>query len=140
MTTKSTTLNKPGITAIRADVQAALEGVARKHGLTLELAGITYNSAFLRTRLRMVAPSAVQSSAPGVSQVPATFVMDCARYGLLASDFGRTFRDSKGEAYRITGIVTKRHRYPITAIRLSDGCGTKWPAASVVTLLKASAK
>jgi hypothetical protein len=140
VTTKSTALNKSGIIAIRADLQAALEGVARQHGLTLELAGITYNSAFLRTRLRMVAPSAVQSSAPGVSSVPATFVQDADRYGLLASDFGRTFRDSKGEAYRITGIVTKRHRYPISATRLSDGGGTKWSALSVLALLKASTK
>lgn len=140
MTAKSTALNKSGITAIRADMQAALEGVARKHGLSLELAGITYNAAFLRTRVRMVAQSSVQASTPGVSAVPATFAMDAARFGLQASDFGRTFRSAEGQAYRITGIVPKRYKYPITTTRLSDGQSIKWSAQSVQARLRQDSK
>ena len=58
-------------------------------------------------------------------------------YGFDAGDLGRTFRTG-GVDYRITGLKPRARRYPVTADRVSDGRGFKFPADVVLNALKAA--
>jgi hypothetical protein len=62
------------------------------------------------------------------------FVASAGQIGLQASDFEREF-SAEGQRFRITGIDTRRSKYPISAERLSDGRLYKFPSDDVIKLL-----
>lgn len=55
-------------------------------------------------------------------------------YGFEPSDLGKTFM-SRGRRFKITGLKTRRHKYPISAECLDDGKGYKFPIDSVLVAL-----
>jgi len=67
----------------------------------------------------------------------AMFEVLAPHFGLEPSDYGRTFR-SRDELYRIVAINPNRPKYPISAERVSDGRGFKFPADNVVMYLQNS--
>ncbi|MGH0004295.1 hypothetical protein ACQU0X_29860 [Pseudovibrio ascidiaceicola] len=56
------------------------------------------------------------------------FELLCSRYGL------------KKEHFRITGLDTRRPKYPITAARISDGRSFKFSPEQVRVLLQSTTK
>ena len=67
----------------------------------------------------------------------AMFEVLAPHFGLEPSDYGHTFR-SKDELFRIAAINPNRPKYPISAERVSDGRGFKFPADNVVMYLQRS--
>jgi len=55
-------------------------------------------------------------------------------YGLKASDLGETFL-SNGREFRITGLVTRRHKMPISAEATDNGKGFKFRSDTVCRAL-----
>ena len=64
----------------------------------------------------------------GVAQTPevANFSWTCIAFGLEPTDLHREFM-FRNEKYKITGIKPRRYRYPISASRVRDGRGFKFP-------------
>jgi hypothetical protein len=62
------------------------------------------------------------------------FKLLCHRFGFKPEHFGATFT-VRGTTYKITGLVPKRYSMPISAERVSDGRGFKFPANDVLTHL-----
>ena len=52
------------------------------------------------------------------------------KYGFEPEDLGTVFR-YQGTDYRITGLKTRRPKFPISAERVSDGRGFKFPVFAV---------
>lgn len=59
----------------------------------------------------------------------AEFASKCKRYGFEPEDYGKTFL-SRGRAYKITEINTRRPKYPLSATRVDSGKGYKFSCAA----------
>lgn len=121
---------------LRQDMMKACLAVAETHGLTVEggeLADIDLRHSF-EISLRVGIP---QANGEIYSPEKAMFEVLAPHFGLEPSDHGRTFR-SKDELYRIVAINPNRPKYPISAERVADGRGFKFPADNVVMYLQRS--
>ena|SRR6056297_466216 len=121
---------------LRRDMMKACLTVAETHGLTVEggeLSDIDLRHSF-NIGFRVGIPMA-----DGAIYSPdrAMFEVLAPHFGLESSDYGRTFR-SKDELFRIVAINPNRPKYPISAERVADGRGFKFPADNVVMYLQSS--
>lgn len=64
------------------------------------------------------------------------FKLHCAQFGFKPEHLGATFKVGRN-TYKITGLVPKRYSMPVSAARVPDGRGFKFPAADVLTYLDA---
>lgn len=121
---------------LRRDMMKACLAVAETHGLTVEggeLSDIDLRHSFnigFRVGIPM-ADGAIYSPDKAMFEVLAP------HFGLEPSDYGRTFK-SRDEMFRIVAINPNRPKYPISAERVSDGRGFKFPADNVVMYLQNS--
>lgn len=121
---------------LRRDMMKACLSVAEAHGLTVEggeLSDIDLRHSFdisFRVGIPME-DGAIYSPDKAIFEVLAP------HFGLKPSDYGRTFR-SRDELFRIVAINPNRPKYPISAERVSDGRGFKFPAENVVMYLHLS--
>ena len=119
---------------LRRDMMKACLSVAETHGLTVEggeLSDIDLRHSFdisFRVGIPM-ADGAIYSPDKAMFEVLAP------HFGLAPSDYGRTFR-TRDELFRIVAINPNRPKYPISAERVSDGRGFKFPADNVVMYLQ----
>lgn len=121
---------------LRRDMMKACLAVAETHGLTVEggdLADIDLRHSF-EISFRVGIP---QENGAIYSPEKALFEVLAPHFGLEPSDHGRIFR-SKDELFRIVAINPNRPKYPISAERVSDGRGFKFPADNVVMYLQRS--
>lgn len=121
---------------LRRDMMKACLTVAETHGLTVEggdLADINLRHSF-EISFRVGIP---QENGEIYSPEKALFEVLAPHFGLEPADHGRTFR-SKDELFRIVAINPNRPKYPISAERVSDGRGFKFPAENVVMYLQRS--
>lgn len=65
----------------------------------------------------------------------ALFEVLAPQFGLEPSDYGRTFK-TRDEMFRIVAINPNRPKYPVSAERVSDGRGFKFPVDTVVLYLR----
>ena len=121
---------------LRRDMMKACLTVAETHGLTVEggdLSDIDLRHSF-EISFRVGIP---QENGEIYSPEKALFEVLAPHFGLEPADHGRTFR-SKDELFRIVAINPNRPKYPISAERVSDGRGFKFPAENVVMYLQRS--
>ena len=121
---------------LRRDMMTACRAVAETHGLTVEggdLSDIDLRHSFAIS-FRAGIP---QEDGAIYSPDKAMFEVLAPHFGLEPSDYGRTFR-SKDELFRIVAINPNRPKYPISAERVSDGRGFKFPADNVAMYLMRS--
>lgn len=121
---------------LRRDMMKACLAVAKTHGLTVEggdLSDIDLHHSF-EIRFRVGIP---QLDGAIYSPDKAMFEVLAPHFGLKPSDYGRTFR-SRDELFRIVAINPNRPKYPVSAERVSDGRGFKFPADNVAMYLQRS--
>ena len=121
---------------LRRDMMKACLTVAETHGLTVEggdLSDIDLRHSF-EISFRVGIP--LEDGAI-YSPDKAMFEVLAPHFGLKPSDYGRTFR-SKDELFRIVAINLNRPKYPVSAERVSDGRGFKFPAENVAMYLMRS--
>ena len=118
---------------LRRDLTKACLEVAETYGLTVEggeLSDIDLRNGF-GIGFRVGIP---MEDGTLYSPDKALFEVLAPQFGLEASDYGRTF-SRHGERYRIVGINPNRPKYPISAERVADGRGFKFPAENVALYL-----
>ncbi len=121
---------------LRRDLMKACQAVAETHGLTVEggdLADIDLHHSF-EISFRVGIP---MENGAIYSPDKAMFEVLAPHFGLEPSDYGRTFR-AKNELFRIVAINPNRPKYPISAERVADGRGFKFPADNVAMYLQHS--
>lgn len=111
------TMNRRTVQVLDAEVRAALEPVAQKHGLTLSMRG-GFSSHECRLTVTFELPAAVKEKA--------------ALLGLGEEVVGKLFKYGT-RTYRVTGLNPRAPSYPIEAERVPDGKRFRFPAVVVET-------
>lgn len=121
---------------LRREMIKACRAVAETHGLTVE--GGEVSDIDLRHSFNISFRVGIPMEDGAIySPDKAMFEVLAPHFGLEPSDFGRTFR-TRDELFRIVAINPNRPKYPISAERVSDGRGFKFPADNVLFYLQSS--
>ncbi len=121
---------------LRRDLLKACQSVAETHGLTVE--GGELNDIDLRHGFDIGFRVGIPMEDGAIySPDKAMFEVLAPHFGLEPSDYGRTFK-SRDETFRIVAINPNRPKYPISAERVADGRGFKFPADNVLLYLQNS--
>jgi hypothetical protein len=101
------------------DALAALEEVARRHGVSITKGNGRFaregSNATIKFELATIGSGGEVNSKEAVA-----WKRDAARYGLDPDALGTLFRVGATE-YRITGLNTRRPKFPVSATRVPDG-------------------
>jgi len=102
---------------------------ASKHGMTITYKGGSFarDGSLATFKFEMLAPNA-----SGEIETPQAkeFKSYATQYGFEPEDLGSEFTH-RGETFRITGLKTRRPKFPICAERVKDGRGFKFPVEAV---------
>jgi hypothetical protein len=104
-----TKFDRTNLKAFRADINAALEAVFAKHGVTGNIGNISYDADEFRTKLTV---NTVKTAAEEAEAERSEFELYAFRFGLTGKEFGKTFTHG-GKSYEITGIKPRCRKYPI---------------------------
>ena len=117
----------------------ALELVAKQHGLVLQRKTCTYarDGSWMPVSFKLVVPERDEQTGTAIDPAESEFRRLASRYGLEASDFGRTFSTFHG-TYRICGVKAKARKFPILGTETSTGKCFKFAAVQVRQSLEAS--
>jgi hypothetical protein len=107
---------------LREELNAALQGVAKKYGIKVDVANARFREQFCNFKLELAITNG--KGAPA-SREAEDFKSYAALYGLKPSQLGKTIR-YRGNSYTITGLATRSHLFPLLATR-SDGAQFKLP-------------
>ena len=127
------TLNKANLKIIRADIDAALAAVEKKHGGKFSLGNIRYSTNDFRCKLEFVSTSDASGNAVNPDEI--NFKRDAFLVGVSKDAFGKSFT-SRGKKYTITGINTRAHKFPIQGVN-TRGDRYKFPVSALPTSLQA---
>ena len=115
------------IKALRADMQAALDAVAAKHGIALRIKKITYDSVSFRTQLvgdvMLKTPkNGDYVGRPGDIKLRDDYRVNYKFLGLPNPDevLGRICINDKGNPMRVIGYDRKKRAYPIIIESAAD--------------------
>lgn len=109
---------------IGQEVEQALQEVAARHGLTVEIKGGTYDAGLYKPRVEFKTADADATE----------FRRYAAAFDLDPDDFGAEFV-CKGKTYRISGVAPRSSVRPILATEVSTGRVFTFPEGTVRTLL-----
>lgn len=125
-------LNRAKMKEIREQVNAALIEVGLKLGVNLSLGTGSFGDTEGHFKLKILS-----LVAGGVVENPErkSWSVFCKQYGLHVDDLDKVFVVN-GTQYRIEGVKPSRSKFPISAKRVSDGRGFKFPAESVLIGLR----
>jgi hypothetical protein len=112
---------------IGKEVEQALQEVAARHGLTVEIRGGSFDSGSFRPKVEFKTSDADANE----------FRRYAALFDLDPDDFGAEF-SHKGKTYRISGIAPRSSVRPILVTEVGTDKVFAFPEASVKTLLAQS--
>jgi len=126
--------DKATLKNIRADINKALEAVGVKYGVKLEGGNVSYSDSNFTMKLKA---SRVNSDGSIETKEVSDFKKHCSRYGLQASDLGKTFK-SNGDTYVLSGLTPRATKMPIIAHRIGNPDALYKFRESVVAKIQAS--
>lgn len=100
--------DKPALKALRQEINAALESVAKKNGITLRLGNISYSSDTFRGKLEATIVTKDASGAT-LSKEQLDFQKNAKLLGFKPEDLGRKLKDGTV----IHGANLRAHKYPL---------------------------
>lgn len=106
-----TEFNKTSAVTLRAELNDALEAVAKKYGITLELGKMNYSPVAIRAELLMTPAKLAKGEKTSGQEA---FEEHCAEFGIKKTALGTTFIIGKQE-FVLTGINPRRPKFPIMA-------------------------
>ncbi len=107
-----TTFTKENLKVIDAEINAALQAVATKHGITLRASGGTYSGAEFTTKIK---GSVKDTQALNAANANALRVL-----GLPADTIGKSF-SNLGKSFTISDVNLSLYKRPIVAKCANDG-------------------
>ena len=108
-------------------LQKEMQFLLRNYNLNVERLRSTYSDTNIQMKFEI---SLVNKEGKVLDKTVSDFPYVAGRFGLEANDLGRSFR-FKSKNYKITGINTKAHRYPICTICTDNGKKLKFAADTV---------
>lgn len=107
------TFTKPITKAIADEIEAALQGVAAKHGIS-----IRYNGGTLLGDTKVVLKLALESQDPDAQR--SEFAQVASLFNLTAADYGKVIKVN-GRDMKLVGFDLKRRKFPLKMQVVSDG-------------------
>lgn len=129
------TFDKSNLKQVRDDMSAALEAVAKKHGIQLSLGGITFSPESFSVKLTAVIPgdSAEAGASSGqVTKWAASFKSQARLFGLKPEHLGKSVKIGSQE-YVIAGM-RPRAKQPVV-LRKPNGSYIAYSASAVASLI-----
>jgi len=120
-------LDRQTLRAFNADAIVALEEVARKHGVSIRPGAHSFNESNARLKFELCD---IAESGEVATPEAEEFKLHAERYGLRADQLFGTF-DYAGQVYRVTGLKTRRPKYPICATNVRTGRNHKFPESII---------
>lgn len=119
------TFQRPQHALVSAAVLEALKELEDKFGVNFNVSGgqVGGSSGLIKLGVKL------RTAAGADSHDKTMWDAYCSLYGLAKEHFGQTFV-SQGIAYKITGIAPSRPKFPVSAERVHDGRGFKFPAST----------
>jgi len=128
MAQKVTQITRSLIAQLNTEIKEALAVITEKHGLTVEINGGSFEPAIgYSPKLKLTVASD--------GGVPADFKHMAPLYGLTEDDYGKEIRLNNGQRAKITGINTRRPKYPIS-VMTADGKGYKMTEKAIQMQLR----
>jgi len=122
--------NRDNVKTLTQAVEAALQVVAKEHGVILTLCGARFTTTTCTVKPEFGVITLVQDSSNlGSTAVPAGFAKKARTLGLPEDCWKRTFQ-SRGTLYTIEDISLNRPKYPVT-VSGPQGGKYKFPVKTV---------
>ena len=118
--------------AFNADAIAALEKIAGEHNLSIRSGTHRFSDSNATLKFELMD---VTASGEVLTPEAEVFKLRASSYGLHCDDLGGTFVVN-GTKYRITGLKTRRPKFPVSAVRVHDGRSFKFPVSSVSNVIQ----
>jgi hypothetical protein len=134
-TTKSKALDRDTVRAIMAEIEAAVQKVAQKHGLTVKASGASFKSSEMTPKLKLFAVNADGVSSE-VTSAARDFEVWGSIKGLQPAWLNKTFVAGRSE-YKVVGFDKKRPKNCIILERLSDGAKASCTAQYLKSVMTA---
>ena len=101
--------NPNNLKMLDTKMQKVLDDVAKECGIVIKVTGCTYNhqNAAFKIKVATIVNGEVQT------KEAQDFKHQAKLYGFKPEDLGREFIDRKGRKCIITGLLTRRWKYPI---------------------------
>jgi hypothetical protein len=116
--------------AFTAEAEKALAEIAGRFGIKATYKGGNFATDGSNATLKFEIAAPDATTGGFASREAQDFRRMAARYGFEPEDLGNAFT-VRGERYRITGLKTRRPKFPVSAERLSDGRLFKFAAETV---------
>ena len=120
-------INREKLVRIRRDLEAALELVAKEHGITFGIGKMKFGADSFKVEL-----VAFEDCGDGQSVKEIEFRKYAPGFGLAADNFGKKITLGP-DTFTISGIARKSYKYPVLADK--DGTTYKLPVADVLAAL-----
>ncbi len=124
-------MNRTKCKKLAKEIEAALQPLAAKHGLQIVAKGGKFDDTTYTAKIEC-------SELNGdVAQTPerAAFTTQAQTFGLKPELLDTTF-EHRGQVFKIVGLRPNAPRYPVVAMRMSDGKRYKFAADAVALLLE----
>ena len=122
-------MDRAKIKMIRGEMKEALNEMGVKYGLSFNLGTITFTDTDFSVKVRGIDHD--------VTTAGSAIELDWNKYKdrypeLRGIVLGQRFRNDEGNVYRIAGLKPRNRKYPVIAIRESDGKSFKFSTYSVI--------
>jgi len=127
------TFDKASLRAILADMDAAVAGVAEKHGVKISVGRATYEPHNATVKVEL---STIGEEGEVHSREAMDYQKHASLFGLDPNSLGAKFA-MQGELFAITGLKPRSPKFPVLARRNRDGQMMKFTADTVVRAINA---
>ena len=103
-------IGRPEIKMLRDEIQQAIDGIAKKYDLKLVVGRGAYGGHEGSLKVEIEVPALAAAAANEMLRLFG------ARF-----EVGFEFKEGNGEVFKVTGVATKRGKYPVESVRLKDG-------------------
>jgi len=125
--TDVTEFNRANLKNLRKQFQDAINAVAAKNGIKAGLGSISYTDSQFTVKMTVETSGNKEAK---VEKAKNGFPMDAFRVGLKEDALGKTFK-SNGRTFKITGVKTRRRKYPVSAVEVGGRGGKfKFPVSA----------
>jgi hypothetical protein len=126
-------IGKTAAQTLIAECKAALKGVVDAHDLELQTKTARYTDSQVTIRF-ILRTKVMDDDGNRISPEATAFKTKAWVYGLKPTDLGKEFV-SNGKTFKITGLISRRKKYPIQATCIETGRGFKFGASQVAAAL-----
>jgi len=125
-------MDRTKVKMLRAAMEKELKAIEEKFKVQVDIGKCTYTDSNCTFKVEF---ADVGDNGEVKSKEVEDFRLYASMYGLKPDDLGKIF-STNGEEYEITGLSTRKRKYPILGTRIKDGAKFKFPVSQVQFGLK----